>query len=171
MVFAKEDVDYSLYLVTDSGMLPEGTTLCSQIEAGLQNGVTLVQIREKETDTKLFIEEALEVKKLCTKYNVPLIINDRIDVAMAIKADGVHVGQDDMPIPMVRNLVGPDMIIGWSVGKVSEVEQLAKWGPQLVDYIGIGTLFPPQTKKNAKNIGFTIRVSPVIHLFWHPADR
>ncbi|CAB4255358.1 bifunctional hydroxyethylthiazole kinase/thiamine-phosphate diphosphorylase [Maudiozyma barnettii] len=152
MVFAKEDVDYSLYLVTDSGMLPEGTTLCSQIEAGLQNGVTLVQIREKETDTKLFIEEALEVKKLCTKYNVPLIINDRIDVAMAIKADGVHVGQDDMPIPMVRNLVGPDMIIGWSVGKVSEVEQLAKWGPQLVDYIGIGTLFPTQTKKNAKKI-------------------
>ncbi|SMN21529.1 similar to Saccharomyces cerevisiae YPL214C THI6 Bifunctional enzyme with thiamine-phosphate pyrophosphorylase and 4-methyl-5-beta-hydroxyethylthiazole kinase activities [Maudiozyma saulgeensis] len=152
MVFAKEDVDYSLYLVTDSGMLPEGTTLCSQVEAGLQNGVTLVQIREKETDTKLFIEEALEVKELCSKYNVPLIINDRIDVAMAIKADGVHVGQDDMPIPMVRDLVGPDMIIGWSVGKVSEVEQLAKWGPHLVDYIGIGTLFPTQTKKNAKKV-------------------
>ncbi|KAG0669808.1 thiamine biosynthetic bifunctional enzyme [Maudiozyma exigua] len=152
MVFTKKEVDYSLYLVTDSGMLPEGTTLCSQVEAGLQNGVTLVQIREKETDTKLFIEEALEVRKLCTKYNVPLIINDRIDVAMAIKADGVHVGQDDMPIPMVRDLVGPDMIIGWSVGKISEVEQLSQWGPKYVDYIGIGTLFPTQTKKNSKKV-------------------
>lgn len=150
MVFAKDKVDYSLYLVTDSGMLPEGTTLCSQIEEGLKNGVTLVQIREKNTDTKDFIEEALEVQKLCQQYKVPLIINDRVDVAMAIGADGIHVGQDDMPIPMVRKLVGPDMIIGWSVGNVSEVEEFSKWGPDLVNYIGIGTVFPTQTKKNIK---------------------
>ncbi|CAI4052567.1 hypothetical protein N7582_005500 [Saccharomyces uvarum] len=150
MVFAKEDVNYSLYLVTDSTMLPPGTTLCSQVEAGLKNGVTLVQIREKDTETGSFIEEALDVQKICKKYNVPLIINDRIDVAMAIDADGVHVGQQDMPIPMVRKLLGPSKIIGWSVGKPSEVETLAKWGPDMVDYIGVGTLFPTLTKKNPK---------------------
>lgn len=150
MVFTKEEVDYSLYLVTDSTMLPPGTTLCSQVEAGLKNGVTLVQIREKDIETKIFVAEALEVQKICKKYNVPLIINDRIDVAMAIDADGVHVGQDDMPIPMVRKLLGPSKILGWSVGKPSEVETLAKWGPDMVDYIGVGTLFPTSTKKNPK---------------------
>lgn len=150
MGFNKKTVDYSLYLVTDSTMLPTGTTLYSQVEAGLKNGVTLVQIREKEGETKTFIEEGLEIKKLCNKYNVPLIINDRIDVALAIDADGVHVGQDDMPIPMVRKLVGPDKIVGWSVGKTSEVETLAAWGPDMVDYIGIGTVFPTLTKKNQK---------------------
>lgn len=146
----KEKVDYTLYLVTDSTMLPEGTTLTSQVEEGLKNGVTLVQLREKDTDTMSFIEEALEVKKICEKYSVPLIINDRIDIALAIDADGVHVGQDDMPIPMVRKLVGPKKIIGWSVGKVEEVDKVAQWGPDFVDYIGVGTVFPTQTKKNIK---------------------
>lgn len=150
MVFDKHKVDYSLYLVTDTSMLPEGTTLYSQVEAGLQNGVTLVQLREKDCETRDFITEALEVQKLCKKHNVPLIINDRIDVALAIDADGVHVGQDDMPIPMVRKLVGPDRIVGWSVGFDHEVETLAKWGPEMIDYIGVGTLFPTLTKKNPK---------------------
>ncbi|CCK69856.1 bifunctional hydroxyethylthiazole kinase/thiamine-phosphate diphosphorylase KNAG_0D01040 [Huiozyma naganishii CBS 8797] len=147
---SKKDVDYSLYLVTDSTMLPEGTTLSSQVLAGLRNGVTLVQLREKDTDTKTFIAEAMEVKKLCDQFRVPLIINDRVDVALAIDADGVHVGQDDMPIPMVRKLLGPDKILGWSVGKVSEVETLAEWGPDMIDYIGIGMVFPTKTKKNPK---------------------
>ncbi|SCW00439.1 LAFE_0C04214g1_1 [Lachancea fermentati] len=149
-MFAKENVDYTLYLVTDSTMLPEGTTLESQVEAGLKNGVTLVQLREKETPTKTFIQEALKVQKLCKHYGVPLIINDRVDVALAINADGVHVGQDDMPIPMVRKLLGPEKIIGWSVGYTHEVEQLTKWGPEGVDYIGIGMVFPTNTKKNPK---------------------
>ena len=152
MNYRKDTDIYKLYLVTDSGMLPEGTTLFSQVEKAVKAGVTLVQIREKDSDTKDFIAEALEVKKLCNEYKVPLIINDRIDVALAIGADGVHVGQDDMPIPMVRDLVGPDMIIGWSVGKTSEVQQLAEWGPDYVDYIGIGTLFPTETKKNSKKV-------------------
>ncbi|CAL9728635.1 thiamine biosynthetic bifunctional enzyme [Monosporozyma unispora] len=150
MIIPKQDVDYSLYLVTDSTMLPPGKTLYDQVKAGLENGVTLVQIREKDTDTKSFIEEGLEVRELCHQFNVPLIINDRVDVAMAIDADGVHVGQDDMPIPMVRKLLGPDKILGWSVGFVSEVEELAKWGPDMIDYIGVGTLFPTLTKKNPK---------------------
>ncbi|CCH58404.1 hypothetical protein TBLA_0A06110 [Henningerozyma blattae CBS 6284] len=150
MVFPKDKVDYSLYLVTDSGMQPEGTTLYSQVEAGLQNGVTLVQIREKDCETIDFIKEGIAIRKLCTKYNVPLIINDRIDVALAIDADGVHVGQEDMPIPLVRKIVGPDRIIGWSVGKAEEVKQLAEWGPDYVDYIGVGTIFPTLTKKNPK---------------------
>lgn len=150
MKFSKDQFDYTLYLVTDSGMLPEGKTLYDQVEAGLQNGVTLVQIREKDADTKFFIKEALEIKELCHRHNVPLIINDRVDVAIAIGADGVHVGQDDMPIKMVRKLVGPDMVIGWSVGFAHEVDELAQWGPDMVDYIGVGTLFATQTKKNPK---------------------
>lgn len=118
----KKKVDYTLYLVTDSTMLPPGTTLRSQVLAGLENGVTLVQLREKETETATFVKEALEIKEICAQFDVPLIINDRVDVAMAIDADGVHVGQSDMPIPMVRKLLGPDKIIGWSVGYVHEVE-------------------------------------------------
>ena len=109
-------IDYTLYLVTDSTMLPEGTTLLSQVEAALKNGVTIVQLREKDTDTKTLIHKALELKQLCDRYEVPLIIDDRVDVAMAIDASGVHVGQSDMPIPMVRKLVGPEKIVGWSVG-------------------------------------------------------
>lgn len=93
-------------------MLPSGTTLYSQVEEGLKNGVTLVQIREKDCDTKNFVSEALIIRSLCSKYKVPLIINDRIDVALAIGADGVHVGQNDIPIPLVRELLGPDKIIG-----------------------------------------------------------
>ncbi|EDO19396.1 hypothetical protein Kpol_1002p43 [Vanderwaltozyma polyspora DSM 70294] len=150
MVFTKDQVDYSLYLVTDSTMLPPGATLSSQVEEGLMNGVTLVQIREKDCDTKNFFHEGVLIKKLCTDYNVPLIVNDRVDVALAIRADGVHVGQDDMPIPVVRELLGPDKIIGWSVSKVEEVEKLANWGPGMVDNIGIGMVFPTQTKKNPK---------------------
>lgn len=146
----KDYVDYSLYLVTDSAMLPEGATLYSQVEDALKNGVSLVQLREKDIETKKFVEEAIEIKKLCQKYEVPLIINDRIDVALAIDADGVHVGQDDMPIPLVRRLVGPEKIVGWSVGYPHEIEQLAEWGPDYVDYIGIGMVFPTSTKKNPK---------------------
>lgn len=150
MIIPKQDVNYSLYLVTDSTMLPPGKTLYDQVKAGLENGVTLVQIREKNTDTKSFVEEGLQIKELCHQFRVPLIINDRVDVAMAIDADGVHVGQDDMPIPMVRKLLGPDKILGWSVGFPHEVEQLAKWGPDMVDYIGVGTIFPTATKKDPK---------------------
>ncbi|CEP62470.1 bifunctional hydroxyethylthiazole kinase/thiamine-phosphate diphosphorylase LALA0_S05e06370g [Lachancea lanzarotensis] len=146
----KSKVDYSLYLVTDSTMLPPGATLVSQVNSALENGVTLVQLREKETDTKTFIEEALKVQELCRQHNVPLIINDRVDVALAIDADGVHVGQDDMPIAMVRKLLGPDKIIGWSVGYEHEVQELAAMGPQYVDYVGLGMIFPTETKKNAK---------------------
>lgn len=148
----KESVDYTLYLVTDSTMLPEGKTLLFQVEQGLKNGVTMVQLREKDTDAKTFVAEALAVKKLCDSFNVPLIINDRVDVALAIDASGIHVGQEDIPIPMVRKLVGPDKIVGWSVGKVEEVDRLAEWGPDMIDYIGVGTVFETQTKKDIKKI-------------------
>ncbi|SCV01201.1 LAMI_0G09978g1_1 [Lachancea mirantina] len=149
-MFDKKNVDYSLYLVTDSTMLPEGTTIESQVESGLQNGVTLVQLREKDIGTGDFVAKAQRIKKLCAQYNVPLIINDRVDVALAIDADGVHVGQDDMPVELVRKLLGPSKIIGWSVGYEHEVEKLAKWGPGGVDYIGIGMVFSTNTKKNPK---------------------
>lgn len=145
-----KSIDYKLYLVTDSTLLPDKTTLESQVEKALQNGVTLVQLREKEADTRDFVEQAQRIKNLCSKYSVPLIINDRVDVALAVDADGVHVGQDDMPVPMVRKLIGPDKIIGWSVSKIEEVDQIAEWGPQYVDYIGIGTVFATNTKKNIK---------------------
>ncbi|AMD21381.1 HER102Wp [Eremothecium sinecaudum] len=162
-MFSKDDVNYSLYLVTDSTMLPEGKTLEYQVEKALQNGVTLVQLREKDTDTKTFLKRAQNLKDLCTRYGVPLIINDRVDIALAVDADGVHVGQDDMPVPVLRRLLGPDKIIGLSVGYPEEVEELAKWGEGFVDYIGIGMVFPTLTKKNPKKSPMgTVGVSRIL---------
>ncbi|AGO13050.1 AaceriAFL110Cp [[Ashbya] aceris (nom. inval.)] len=145
-----KEVDYSLYLVTDSGMLPEGTTLESQVTAALVNGATLVQLREKDADAGDFVEIALRIKRICAEFDVPLLINDRVDVALAVDADGVHVGQQDIPPPLVRKMMGPGKIIGWSVGRPEEVLQLAKWGPGCVDYIGVGMVFPTETKKNPR---------------------
>ncbi|AET37934.1 bifunctional hydroxyethylthiazole kinase/thiamine-phosphate diphosphorylase Ecym_2185 [Eremothecium cymbalariae DBVPG len=146
----KCDVNYRLYLVTDSDMLPDGKSFEHQVESALKGGVTLVQLREKECESKEFLEKAYRLKDLCSRYNVPLIINDRVDIALAVDADGVHVGQSDIPVPVVRKLLGPKKIIGLSVGYSHEVEQLAEWGPGCVDYIGIGMIFSTATKKNPK---------------------
>lgn len=140
-------VDYSLYLVTDRSLVPEGKTFLGQIERALEGGVTLVQLREKETETGAFINFALKVKELTRKYGVPLIINDRLDVAQAIDAEGVHIGQDDMPLIQARQILGPKKIIGVSCNNEEEAEIAIRDG---ADYLGIGAVWFTSTKKNIK---------------------
>ena len=106
-----------LYAVTDRRWLGN-KTLCEQLEEALKGGVTFVQLREKELSEDAFVEEAFEIKKLCAKYNVPFVINDNVNVAKKVDADGVHVGQSDMEAMDVRKILGPDKIIGVSAGSV-----------------------------------------------------
>ncbi|MCY8234027.1 thiamine phosphate synthase [Priestia endophytica] len=143
----QNNLSYKMYLVTD---LFGGTEeeLLAKVEKALEGGVTLVQLREKEADGKEFYERALQLKKLLDRFHVPLIINDRVDVALAVGAFGVHVGQDDLPLKVVRSLVG-DMIIGVSVRTVQEAKKAVEDG---ADYIGVGAVFPTSTKLDAKGI-------------------
>ncbi|CUM53555.1 unnamed protein product [Debaryomyces tyrocola] len=139
-------VDYTLYLVTDSTMVPEGSTFLKQVEHSINNGATMVQLREKTLLTLDFIERASQVHELTLKRGIPLIINDRVDVALAVDAEGVHVGQDDMPASIVRKLLGPNKIVGVSCSFPSEVEVVCKEG--LADYVGLGTVYKTNTKRN-----------------------
>ncbi|MED3726210.1 thiamine phosphate synthase [Priestia filamentosa] len=143
----QNNLSYKMYLVTD---LFGGTEeeLLAKVEKALEGGVTLVQLREKEADGKEFYERALRLKKLLDRFHVPLIINDRVDIALAVGAFGVHVGQDDLPLKVVRSLVG-DMIVGVSVRTVQEAKKAVEDG---ADYIGVGAVFPTSTKLDAKGI-------------------
>ncbi|CCH45667.1 Thiamine-phosphate pyrophosphorylase [Wickerhamomyces ciferrii] len=147
-----QNVDYSLYLVTNAEMVPEGYDFLGQVQAAIDNGVTIVQLREKEIDTREFIKRAQAVHELTRKAGIPLIINDRVDIALAINCEGVHVGQDDMPAKLVRKLLGPDKIIGVSVGFAFEAREVIEEG--VVDYIGVGPMFETNTKKNMKKLPF-----------------
>ncbi|TFL04879.1 Hydroxyethylthiazole kinase [Pterulicium gracile] len=137
-------VDYSLYLVTSRALLPPGQDYLESLEASLQGGVTLVQVREKDAGTKEFLDIARKSKDLCARYGVPLIVNDRVDIALAIEADGVHVGQEDMPIQIVRSILPPGSIIGVSCNNVEQARQAVESG---ADYIGIGAIYPTATKE------------------------
>lgn len=137
-----------MYAVTDRSFTGS-MTLLQQIEAALTGGVTLVQLREKQMDEEDFIREACEVKKLCHRFSVPLIINDRVDVALASGADGVHVGAEDCPVAEIRKKTGKDFIIG---ATAKTVEQARKAEADGADYLGVGAVFPSPTKKNAIRI-------------------
>ena len=100
----KLKIDYSVYLVTDTGFL-QGRDFAACIEAALKGGVTLLQYRDKNADSRVLLERALLLKKMCAVYHVPLLINDRLDIALAVQADGVHVGQSDLPVTVVRRLL------------------------------------------------------------------
>ncbi|KAJ2852333.1 thiamine biosynthetic bifunctional enzyme [Coemansia brasiliensis] len=139
-----KQLDLSLYLVTDSGMLPPGKTLPQVVDEAIQGGVTVVQLREKSADTGNFIATARLVQAVTRRANVPLLINDRLDVALAIDADGVHIGQDDIPLEEARSLLGPDKIIGVSVQTRKEAEDAVAGG---ADYLGIGTCYSTTTKQ------------------------
>lgn len=141
------NVDLSLYLVTDNNDNEE--KFLKTIEEAILGGVTVVQIREKTADTLDFYNLALKVKEITTKYNVDLIINDRVDVALAIDADGVHVGQSDMPCDITRKLIGKDKILGVSAATIEEAKRAEKDG---ADYIGTGAVFPTATKDDAPSI-------------------
>ena len=140
-------LDLSLYLVTDNSDNVE--KFLETIEEGIKGGVSVVQIREKTADTLDFYNLALKVKDITTKYNVPLIINDRVDVALAIDADGVHVGQSDMPCDVTRKLIGNDKILGVSAATIEEAQKAEMDG---ADYIGTGAVFPTATKDDAPKI-------------------
>ena len=140
-------LDLSLYLVTDNS--DDVERFLNTIEEAIKGGTTVVQIREKTAETLDFYNLALKVKDITTKYNVPLIINDRVDVALAIDADGVHVGQSDMPCDVTRKLIGDNKILGVSAATIEEARKAEKDG---ADYIGTGAVFPTQTKDDAPKI-------------------
>ena len=134
--------DLRLYLVTDRSYLG-GRSLADIVLQAVKGGVTMVQLREKNISTKEFIEEASQLKQLLRGTGVPLIINDRVDVALAVGADGVHIGQSDMPYHIARRLLGDSSIIGLSVESLADVEEAGKLD---VDYIGISPVFSTPTK-------------------------
>lgn len=138
--------DLHVYAVTDRSWTGK-QTLLEQLETALQAGVTLVQLREKELDQEAFIEEAKAVKALTDRYGVPLLINDNVEVAIACGAAGVHVGQEDLEAGRVRELLGPDKIIGVTAKTVEQARRAEAAG---ADYLGSGAVFGSTTKKNAK---------------------
>ncbi|MEZ8295561.1 thiamine phosphate synthase [Vibrio splendidus] len=136
---------YKIYLVTDDQQDLE--TLKLVVEQAVAGGVTMVQVREKHGDVRAFIERAQAVKSILVGSGVPLIINDRVDVALAVDADGLHLGQSDMPAELARQLIGPDKILGLSI----ETEQQLQEADSLpIDYIGLSALFTTPTKTNLK---------------------
>lgn len=131
-----------LYAVTDRTWL-NGKTLAEQVEESLRGGVTMVQLREKELDREHMRAEGLELKKICRRYGVPLLINDDVQLAWEINAAGVHVGQDDMEAARAREILGPDKIVGVSAHTVEEALAAQEAG---ADYLGLGAAFPTGTK-------------------------
>lgn len=140
--------DLLLYAVTDRRWL-NGKRLVDQVEEAIQGGVTFVQIREKDLDPEKFLEEAEELKALCEKYKVPFVINDNVEIAAEIGADGVHVGQSDMEAGDVRAKLGPDKIIGVSAQTVEQALLAEKHG---ADYLGVGAVFATGSKDDAKEV-------------------
>jgi len=140
----KKSVDYSLYLVTDQA-LALGRDIVSVVERAVRGGVTVVQVREKNRETRDFLNISIRIKKTLENHNIPLIINDRIDIALAVGADGVHLGQNDMPIDIARRILGPDRIIGISVSTVDEAIEAENGG---ADYLAISPVWSTKTKIN-----------------------
>ena len=134
--------DMRVYAVTDRHWL-NGETLYSQVEKALEGGATFIQLREKKLDEESFLKEAIEIQKLCKKHHVPFVINDNVDIALKINADGVHVGQSDMEAGDVRAKLGKDKIIGVSAHTVEEALTAQKKG---ADYLGVGAVFPTSSK-------------------------
>ncbi|GAB3892390.1 thiamine phosphate synthase [Spirosoma agri] len=140
----------TLYLVTDGAIAQQaGHTLPYVVEEACRAGVRWVQLREKTLSTRAFIELGVALKRITQDYGANLIINDRVDVALAIDADGVHIGQDDMPYQLVRTLIGPDKLIGLSINSETELQAAANMD---VDYLGIATIFPTGTKQDTSSL-------------------
>ena len=137
-----QDVDYTLYLVTDRN-LARGRVTRDIVAAGVRGGVTCVQLREKTADTREFIREAAGLKDLLAASGIPLIINDRLDVALAVGADGVHLGQKDMPLEMARAIAGDRLLIGISVESLADALEAEKGG---ADYLGVSPIYATPTK-------------------------
>ena len=145
----KAQPDYSIYLVTDDGCL-QGRALIDCVREALEGGVTLVQYRAKTASSAEMYNEALQLKALCDSFKVPLILNDRLDIAMAVGAAGVHMGQDDLPCAAARKLLGEDYIIGVSAHNPAEARAALLCG---ADYLGCGAVFGTATKADVKKLG------------------
>lgn len=141
----KPVIDYTLYLVTDRDLMSTGT-LVEAVEAACAGGVTLVQLREKHVTREEYETIARDVKRICDAYDVPLIINDSPEVAVAVGAAGVHVGQEDLEASRVRDIVGPDAIVGVSAASVAEARAAQAAS---ADYLGVGAITPTATKPEA----------------------
>lgn len=145
----KAQPDYSIYLVTDDGCL-QGMALLDCVREALEGGVTLVQYRAKTASSAEMYNEALQLKAMCDSFKVPLIINDRLDIAMAVGAAGVHLGQDDLPCAAARRILGEDYIIGVSAHNPAEAAEALERG---ADYLGCGAVFGTATKADVKKLG------------------
>jgi len=148
----KNNLNYKLYLVTDRDVLVD-SDIFSGVEQAIIGGVTLVQLREKCLGTLDFYNIAVKIKTITDKYNVPLIINDRIDIAQAIDAAGVHLGQSDMPADIARTIIGNNKILGVSTSTLKQAQEAERQG---ADYVGVGAMFPTTTKGDAKAVSVAV---------------
>ncbi len=140
--------DYTLYLVTDRQLM-SCDSLTEAVEQAILGGCTMIQLREKELSSLEFYNQAVAVKRVTDKYHIPLIINDRIDIAMAVQATGVHIGQHDLPAAAVRKVIGENMLLGVSASSIAEAIQAQQDG---ADYLGVGAMFPTGTKTDADSV-------------------
>ena len=140
--------DLVLYAVTDRTWLGN-MTLYEQVEEALKGGATFVQLREKELDDVAFLKEAFEIKELCKQYNVPFVINDNVEIAVKVNADGIHIGQKDMEAGYVRSIIGEDKILGVSAQTVEQALLAEKMG---ADYLGVGAVFTTGSKADADDV-------------------
>ena len=145
----RRNINLTLYLVTDRRWLGE-KTLWDGVEEAIRGGVTLVQLREKEIPSREYFELAQRVKEVTDRHDIPLIINNRIDIALAIDAHGVHLGPEDLPVPIARKLLGDGKIIGSSAASVDEALLFQAQG---ADYLGVGAVFPTATKRGTEKVG------------------
>lgn len=150
MTYAKADIDYTIYFVTDRDLMSTDT-LEEAVTEAVAGGATLVQLREKTASSLEFLNVAKRIKEICDACNVPLIINDRIDIALAVEAAGVHVGQDDIPATIARKVIGPDMLLGVSAANLAQARKAEADG---ADYLGVGAMFPTATKTDADATSF-----------------
>lgn len=141
----KGEIDYSLYLCTDRGLMTSAT-IEESVEAAVRGGATVVQLREKDCSSREFYELGLRVREITARYGVPLFVNDRADIALAVGADGVHVGQSDLPCRAVR-AIAPGMLVGVSASSLAEAVQAERDG---ADYLGVGAMFATGTKTDAE---------------------
>lgn len=144
----KPDMNYTLYLCTDRRLMTTDT-LEEAVELAIQGGVTVVQLREKDCTSREFYEEAEKVKAITDAYEIPLLINDRLDIALAVGADGVHLGQTDIPVWAARDILGADKIVGATANTLEKAEEAWKSG---ADYLGVGDVFGTSTKADTLHV-------------------
>lgn len=144
----RPEMDYSLYVCTDRDIMTTDT-LEEAVELAIKGGATIIQLREKDCTSREFYELALSIKDITDAYEVPLIINDRLDIALAVHADGVHLGQSDIPVQVARNVMGPNCIVGATANTLEKAKEAWQSG---ADYLGVGDVFGSDTKNDTKPV-------------------